>query len=219
MIIKLLVEGGNMKPGPTLAQKVGPLGINIGKLIQEINEATSKFKGIKVPVELDIDSKTKNFEIKISSPPVSELIKKELGIEKASGERKKLIAGNLAIEQVIKIAKTKQQDMLDKDLKSAVKSVAGNCVSLGVLIENEDPKKVSEQITSGKYDKEIEEEKTEASPEKLAQLKSYFEKIRTEQEKIIKKEEEAKAAEEEKKAEATEEKPEATEEKKPEEKE
>ena len=33
MIIKLLVDGGDMKPGPAVAQKIGPLGINIGNNI------------------------------------------------------------------------------------------------------------------------------------------------------------------------------------------
>ncbi len=200
MIIKLLVEGGDMKPGPAVSQKLGPLGINIGKVIQEVNSSTSGFKGLKVPVELDVDAKTKTFSVKIFSPPVSELIKKELGIEKASGEQSKLKVGNLAIEQVIKIAKTKSPSMLAKNLKSAVKSVVGSCVSLGVLVESEEPKKVEEQIISGKYDKEIEEGKTEASEEKLQKLKEYFEQIREKEEAVIKKEEEEKAAEEEKKA-------------------
>ncbi len=196
MIIKLLIEGGDMKPGPVVAQKLGPLGINMGKVIEEVNKATENFKGLKVPVELDVDAKTKNFTIKVASPPVSELIKKELGIEKGSGEQKKLKAGNLAIEQVIKIAKTKQQDMLASNLKAAVRSVVGSCVSLGVLIENQDPKKVEEQIISGKYDKEIEEGKDKASEEKLNKLREYFEEIKEKQEEIIKKEEEAKEAEE-----------------------
>ena len=123
MIIKLLVEGGNMKPGPAIAQKLGPMGINIGKVIQEVNSATQGFKGLKVPVELNVDGKTKEFKVEVFSPPVSELIKKELGIEKAASEHKKLKAGNLAIEQVIKVAKTKYSNMLDKDLKKAVKDL------------------------------------------------------------------------------------------------
>ena len=201
MIVKLLVEGGNMKPGPAVSQKLGPLGINLGKVIQDVNSATQNFKGMKVPVELDVNAKTKTFEVKVSSPPVSELIKKELGIEKGSGESKKLKAGNLAIEQVIKIAKTKHSGMLAKDLKAAVKSVVGSCVSLGVLVESAEAKKAEEQIVSGKYDKEIDEEKTEASEEKLQNLKEYFEQIREKEEAEIKREEEEKAAEEAKKAE------------------
>lgn len=224
MIIKLLVEAGNMKPGPSIAQKIGPLGINIGKVIEEVNSSTKEFKGLKVPVELNINTKTKEFSVSVSSPPVSELIKKELGIDKASGESNKLKAGNLAIEQIIKIAKIKHSNMLAKDLKAAVKSVTGSCVSLGVLIESEEPKKVEEQIVSGKYNKEIESGADKASPEKLQKLKQHFEQLREKEEEIIRKEEEEKAAEEAKKAEVAEEakpkgeKPEGEEEKAAEEK-
>lgn len=215
MIIKLLIDGGDMKPGPAIAQKIGPLGINMGKVIQKVNESTKDFKGLRVPVELDINTKTKNFEIKVFSPPTAELIKKELGIEKASGEHKKIKVGNLAIEHVIKIAKIKYPNMLARNLKKAVLSVTGSCVSLGVLIENQESKKVCEQIISGKYDSEIKEEKSEADQEKLEKLKNYFNDLKKKQEEIIKKEEEAKAAEEAAKTqEEAEKKPKAEEEKK-----
>lgn len=207
MIIKLLIEGGNMTPGPTIAQKIGPLGLNMGKIIQDVNQATHEFKGLKVPVELDINSKAKTYQIKVASPPTSELIKKEIGISKASGEHKKLKVGNLAIEQIVKIAKTKHQNMLDKELKSAVKSVVGSCVSLGVLIENEEAKLVEEQISSGKYSKEIQEGKTSVPEEKAKKLKEFFDNLKKKQEAIIKKEEEEKAAEEAKKAEEIEKAP------------
>jgi len=200
MIIKLLVEGGSMKPGPAIAQKLGPLGINIGKVIQQVNDSTKNFSGLKVPVELDINTKTKNFTVTVFSPPVAELIKKELEIEKASGETKKLKAGNLSIEQIIKIAKTKQHNMLAKDLKSAVKSVIGSCVSLGVLIESKEAKEVEKEVFSGKYDKEISQGKEQTSEEKSKQLKEYFKQLRTKQEEVIRKEQEAKAAEEAAKA-------------------
>ena len=77
MQIKLLVEGGSMKPGPSLSQKLGPIGININQVIQKVNEVTKDFNGLKVPVELDVDGSTKEFETKVFSPPVSELLKKE----------------------------------------------------------------------------------------------------------------------------------------------
>ena len=72
MQIKLLVEGGNMQPGPSLSQKIGPLGLNANKIIQKVNEATKDFKGLKVPVELEVNVSTKEFEIQVFSPPVSE---------------------------------------------------------------------------------------------------------------------------------------------------
>ena len=78
-----------MTPGPAVAQQLGPMGINIGQVIADVNTATSEFKGVTVPVHLTVDSKTKEISIKVLSPPTSELIKKELKIEKASGERLK----------------------------------------------------------------------------------------------------------------------------------
>ena len=57
--IKLIVDGGAMKPGPAVAQQLGPMGINLGKVISDVNAATAGFKGVKVPVELDVNPKTK----------------------------------------------------------------------------------------------------------------------------------------------------------------
>lgn len=197
MIIKLIVDGGDMKPGPAVSQKLGPAGINIGKFIQEVNKATSSFKGIKVPVEADVDTKTKQFTIKVSSPPVAELLKKQAGIEKGSGAHKKQKVANFAIEELISIALTKHPDMLARDLKSALKSIVGSCISLGALVENKDPKEVIANIDAGKYDKEIKEKIAQPSPEKKKMINQFFAQIKAIQEDILKKEQEeaAKAAE------------------------
>ena len=211
MIIKLLVDGGDIKPGPALSQKLGPLGMNMGDIISKINDATKDMKGLKVPVEVDVNPTTKEFNVQVFSPPVSELLKKELGIEKGSGEQNKIQVANASIEQIIVVSKKKIQNLLANDLKSAVKSVVGTCVSLGILIENKPAVVIGQEIDKGTYDKEIQGEMTETSEEKKAKLKEYFEGVRAEQEKIIKQEQaekEAKEAEEEKKEETeTEEKP------------
>ncbi|MBT96483.1 MAG: 50S ribosomal protein L11 [Candidatus Pacearchaeota archaeon] len=204
MKIKLLVEGGSMKPGPALSQKIGPLGINVNQIIQKVNESTKNFSGLKVPVELDVDAGTKEFEVMVFSPPVSELIKRELGIEKGSGLQDKTKVANASIEQIISIAKTKLPNMLCKDLKSAVKTIVGTCVSLGVLIENKRAYEIEKDIDEGKYDKEIKEEKIETPSEKKAELDKYFEELKAEQEKIAKQEQAEKEAEAEKKEETTE---------------
>lgn len=198
MQIKLLAEGGEMKPGPTLSQKLGPIGINIGNVIQRVNEATKDFKGMKVPVELNIDSSTKDFDVKVFSPPVSELLKKELGIEKGSGMQKKIQTANASIEQIIFIAKTKLPNLLCKDLKSAVKTVVGSCVSLSILIENKTAFEIEQEIDAGKYDKQIKEQKTETSEEKRKELEEFFLEVKSKQEKLIKQEEKIKEAEGEK---------------------
>ncbi len=221
MIIKLLVEAGDMKPGPVIGQKLGPIGINIGKVIQEVNKATGNFKGMKVPVELDINPKTKDFSVNVSSPPTAELLKKELASEKGSGASKKIKIGNLAIEQIIKIAKIKYPNMTASNLKASVKSAIGSCVSSGILVENKEAKEIEKEISEGKFDSEIKDEKTEISTEKKAQLADFFTKIKAKQDEMLKKEEEARKEEEAKKVAApaagasavTEKKPETKEEK------
>jgi large subunit ribosomal protein L11 len=199
-LIKMLVEGGNMKPGPTIAQQLGPMGLNMGKVISDINTATKDFKGMNVPVHLDVDAKSKNYAIQVLTPPTSELIKKELGIELASGDRKKTLVGNLAVEQVISVTKTKYSGSLAKNFISAFKSVVGSCLSMGVLIESKDPKEFLEEINHGEYKKELDSQKTEVSPEKKKELDKFFATVKSKQEEAKKKEEEAKAAEEAAKA-------------------
>ena len=194
MQIKLLVEGGDMQPGPAISQKLGPAGVNIGQVIQQVNEATKNFKGMKVPVEIEIDLSTKNIDIKVFSPPITELLKKELGIEKGSSLQKKTKVANASIEQIISVSKTKLPNLLSKSLKTAVKSVLGSCLSLGILVEDKNPKEVIREIEEGKYDREIIGEITETPLEKKEKLDAYFAKVLAEQEKIKQQEEAAKAA-------------------------
>ncbi|MBI2056911.1 50S ribosomal protein L11 [Candidatus Pacearchaeota archaeon] len=192
--IKLLVDGGAMQPGPALAQKVGPLGLNVGQIIQQVNDATKNFKGLKVPVEISVEPSTKKIEVSVSSPSVSELLKKELGLDKGSGLQKKQKIANASIEQIISIAKTKQNDLLCKDLKSSVKTIIGTCVSLGVLVENHPASEVGQLIDKGSFAEEIKKGSTETPSEKRKSLDEYFSKIKKQQEDLAKQEQAAKEA-------------------------
>ena len=195
-LIKLIGDGGAMKPGPTVAQQLGPVGINIGKVIEDVNKATANFKGVKVPVELNVDAKTKKYEIKVSLPPTAELIKKELGLEKGSGEAGKTKVGNVAIEQIISIAKTKMPNLLCRSLKTATSTVAGTCASLGILIENKPAVEVVREINQGIYDKEIKEEKTNTEPEKRERLDKHFKDVKKAQDILLAQEKAAQEAKE-----------------------
>jgi large subunit ribosomal protein L11 len=196
MQIKLLVDGGAMKPGPALSQKLGPLGVNVGKVISEVNNCTKQFSGMKVPVLVDIDVKTKNVKAQALTPPVSALLKREAGIEKGSQMPNKIKVANIPIETAIKVANTKESGMLTNSFKAAVKTVVGNCVSIGLLIESKEPNEIIEEINQGKYDKEINSKQEEASPEKLAQLASDFENVKKLQEVVLKEIEAKKEAKE-----------------------
>jgi large subunit ribosomal protein L11 len=204
MKLKLLVEGGNAQPGPAVGQKLGPTGINVNDVMQKVNDATKGFKGIKVPVEVDVDLGTKEISIHVFSPPVSELIKKELGIEKGSGDHNKIKVANASIEQIISVSKTKLPGLLANDLRAAVKSVVGTCVSLGILIEGKSPVDIEKEIDEGKYDKEISEEITETPEDKKKQLQEDFTNLDKEQQKMIQ-QEAAQKVEKEKKEEKKEE--------------
>ncbi len=173
--IELLIDGGEAKAGAEIGGKLGPLGINIQNVLKDINDKTSVFKGMKVPVTLIIDTKDKSYKIEIGTPPVSQLIKKELALEKGSGQPDKEKIGNLSIEQVIKLAKMKSDSMLSKTLKSSVKSVIGSANSLGILVEGLEPFEINPLIDSGSYDTQLLSEITETPEEKLSLLKKQLE--------------------------------------------
>jgi large subunit ribosomal protein L11 len=155
--VEVLVEGGRATPGQPLGPALGPLGVNIPKIVAEINSKTKAFNGMKVPVKIIIDSKTKNFEIKVGTPPTSSLITKELGLEKGSGSPKANKVGDLSIDQAIKVAQMKGDSLMGKDLKRQVLEVVGTCTSMGVTIEGQDSKAVRAEILAGKFDQHFTE--------------------------------------------------------------
>ena len=150
--IEALVEGGKASAGPPLGPALGPLGVNIMDIINTINDKTKQFDGMKVPVKVIVDPKTKKFEIEVGTPPASSLIFKELGLEKGSGAAGSHKIGNLTVDQAIKIAKMKQDNLLGKELKYKTKEVIGTCVSIGVTVEGKKPQEVQKAIDEGEYD-------------------------------------------------------------------
>jgi large subunit ribosomal protein L11 len=157
--ISALVEGGKASAGPPLGPALGPLGVNIGGIIAEINEKTKDFAGLSVPVKVVVHKESRTFEVVVGTPPVSALIKKELkillgakgaapAIPGASGQEK---VADITIEQVTRIARGKLQgNSLANDVKSAAKEVLGTCVSMGVTCEGKDPREIIKDINDGK---------------------------------------------------------------------
>lgn len=177
--IELLIEGGKATTSPQMAQSLGPKGINIKDVLNKINEKTSNFKGLKVPVKVVVDLDDKSFDIKVGTPPTSELIKSELGVKKAASYPNLEKIGNLGIEQIIKIAKMKEDSILHNSFKAIVKTVTGSCNSLGVLVEGLESKDINKLIDEGKFDKEINEVKIEINEEKKKILEEQLKKIQT----------------------------------------
>ena len=176
--IEILVEGGKAKADASMAQKLGPMKINIQEVLRTINEKTNSFGGMKVPVQITVDPETKEFEISVGTPPISELIKKELNLDKGSSFPNKDKVANVGIEHVIKFAKMKESSILHNSVKSVVKTVIGSCNSLGILIEGKEAKEINKDIDEGKYDKEIEKGITEISEEKKKILKHQLDEFK-----------------------------------------
>lgn len=168
--VDVLVEGGKASAGPGLGGTLGPLKVNIGQVVSTINEKTKDFKNMKVPVKVIVDTETKEFEITIGTPPASQLIMKEIGIEKGSGEPNINKVGVISIEQVIKVAKMKHSSLIINNLKSAVKTIVGSCQSLGILVEGKSSKEIINEINDGKYDEIINSERTEIPEAKRKEL-------------------------------------------------
>jgi large subunit ribosomal protein L11 len=86
--VSVLIDGGKATPAPPLGPSLSVFKVNIGKIIQDINEKTKAYEGMKVPVKIIIDDVTKEYKIEIGMPPVSSLIRKELGLKKIASEKK-----------------------------------------------------------------------------------------------------------------------------------
>jgi large subunit ribosomal protein L11 len=181
--VESLVAGGKATAAPPLGPALGPLGVNIGQVVADINKKTSAFQGMQVPVKVIVDMDTKTFEIEIGTPPASALILKEAGIEKGSGNPKTDKVADVLIEQIIKVAKMKESNLLGNDLKAKVKEIIGTCNSMGILVEGKSPVEAIKEVNDGKFDEEIKLEKTELSAEEKTKLEEEKKKLAAEMEK------------------------------------
>ncbi len=179
-IVETLIEGGKATAAPPLGPALGPTGVNIGQVVSKINEKTAIFKGMQVPVKVIINPSNKTFEIEVGTPPASALLKKEANIEKGSGKPNLDKVADVLIEQIIKIAKMKEDDLTGRTMKEKVKEVIGTCCSMGILVEGKDAKEAIRMVDEGKFDAEIKAEKTELTAEELKQLEEERKRLEAE---------------------------------------
>lgn len=151
-VIESIVSGGQANAGPPLGPALGPLGVNVMAIVNRINEVTKEYAGMKVPVKISVDTEDKSFEVTVGTPTASALIVAELKIEKGSGTPNTEKVGDLNMEQILKIAKIKNPQLLAPTIKDATKELLGTCLSIGVTVEGKDPRDVQKEINSGAYD-------------------------------------------------------------------
>ena len=154
-IISALVTGGQASSGPPLGPALGPMGVNIMEVINAINEKTKDFEGMKVPVTVSVFPDTKKWEIEVGIPSAAGLILKEAGIQKGSGTSGTEWVGEVTMDSVVKVAKTKLEASYATSLKSVAKTIVGTCLPLGVKVEGKTPKEITLEINEGKWDEKF----------------------------------------------------------------
>jgi len=178
--VEILIDGGKATAAPPLGPAIGPLGVNIGKVVADINAKTQSFKGMQVPVKVVVDTDSKEFTISIGTPPTSQLVIKESGVQKGSGSPNTEFVADLKMEQIIKIAKMKETSLLGKSAKEQVKEVLGTCRSMGVMVEGKKAQETLKDVQSGMYDQKIASGKTEITAEEQKELEAERKKLQEE---------------------------------------
>ncbi len=153
--LEFLVKGGEVTPGPPVGPTLGQNQLPVGKVVADINKATSKWKGLLVPIKVIVDPSTRQYEIEVGTPTTSALIMKEANIKKGSGQSGKEAVGDLSLEKVLEIAKMKMPQMYARNIKSAIKQVLGTMVSMGVTVDGKDPKEVINNLDGYLKEKNI----------------------------------------------------------------
>ncbi len=131
-IVKIQITAGQIETAK-IGQALGPHGLNLQQIIQQINEATKDVAGDVVPIDVTI-YEDRTFSLRIKTPPASYLLKKAAGIEKGSGVPQKNKVGKVTKEQVREIAKKKLEGLNTDDLDRAVKIIEGTARQMGIEV-------------------------------------------------------------------------------------
>lgn len=132
--IKLQIPAGKATPAPPVGPALGQHGVNIMEFCKAYNEKTASQAGLIVPVVITVYA-DRSFTFITKTPPAAVLIKKALGLEKASGEPNLNKVGKITRAQLEEIANLKMADLNAASLDAAVCMVAGTARSMGVEVE------------------------------------------------------------------------------------
>ncbi len=133
-VVKLQIPAGQANPAPPVGTALGPHGIPLMDFCKQFNDATKDKAGFVIPVVLNI-YEDRSFSFITKTPPASNLIKKELGLEKGSSESNKQKVGKITMEQLKKIAQIKMQDLNANDIDAAARIIGGTARNMGIELE------------------------------------------------------------------------------------
>ena len=128
-MIKLQINGGQATPAPPVGPALGQHGVNIMAFTKEFNERTKANMGIKIPVVITV-YQDHSFTFITKTPPAAVLIKRECGLETASGEPNKKKVATISQEAVRRIAELKMPDLNAGSIEAAMSMIAGTARSM-----------------------------------------------------------------------------------------
>ncbi|MCG8554987.1 MAG: 50S ribosomal protein L11 [Proteobacteria bacterium] len=137
--IKLQLPAGQANPSPPVGPALGQHGVNIMAFCKEFNARTQKDAGLTIPVVITVFS-DRSFSFITKTPPVSVLIKQELGLKlgkkpgSGSSRPNKDKVGRITQAQLRTIAQSKIQDTNAASIDSCMRSIAGTALSMGVEV-------------------------------------------------------------------------------------
>lgn len=133
-IIKLQIPAGKANPAPPVGPALGAAGVNIMGFCKEFNAKTQDKGGDVLPVVITVFA-DKTFTFITKQPPMSNLIKKALGLTKGSGVPNRDKVGKITMKQALEIAKNKMQDLNAQTPEAAAEMVIGTAKSMGIDFE------------------------------------------------------------------------------------
>ena len=98
-VVKINLQAGAATPAPPVGTALGQHGVAIMDFVKQYNDKTKDMKDQVVPAVITI-YEDRSFDFVIKKAPVSDMIKKVLGIEKGSGKTPRESAGTLTKEQI-----------------------------------------------------------------------------------------------------------------------
>ena len=151
VIIRCRVWGGESGVTAKLAPRLGPLGVNSGKVGQQVASSTEKYKGFRCTVQITIVDREATIEVLPSS---STLIIEALQEPKRDRKKQKNAkhTGSLQLNTVIDIARQMRFKSMSKTLTGTVKEILGTMQAMGARCEDKDAKEVQKMIDEGKYE-------------------------------------------------------------------
>jgi large subunit ribosomal protein L11 len=132
-VVKIQIPAGQASPAPPVGTALGPHGVAIMDFCKEYNARTEDKRGQIVPVEITI-FEDRSFSFVTKTPPTSFLIRQAAGVDLASQNPGRDVAGSISDAQLTEIAEIKLPDLNTDDITQAKLQIAGTARSMGIEV-------------------------------------------------------------------------------------